>query len=151
MTDTPVQADRGAYVRSLGIEVVEWREGFARITMPIQPVFLNRSGVLHGGLIAILLDTVGGYAGTWCSRPGHVRHAVTVSMTTHFTGQSKAGLLSAVGRHRGGGRNIFFSSAEVLGEDGAMLGFGDGVYRYRKGSHDVAGVPVEEGAAGGLS
>lgn len=149
MSERPLQVHRGAFVRSLDIAIVEWRLGFARITMPIQPVFLNRTGVLHGGLIAVLLDTVGGYAGTWCSRAGHGRQAVTVSMTTHFTGQAKSGLVTAIGRQRGGGRNIFFTSSEVIGEDGAMLGFGDGVYRYRKGSGELEGVPVStEGSPG---
>lgn len=133
--------DIGAFAASLGIDVAEWRDGFARLTMPVQPWHLNRSGVLHGGIVAALIDTACGYAGTWCATPGHVRWAVTLSLTTQFTGQARDGTLTAIGRRRGGGRRIFFASAEVLDGTGAVIGFGDATLRYRSGSDDPAGVP----------
>ena len=133
--------DIGAFGQMLGFRVTEWRDGYVRMEMDVRPEHLNRSGVLHGGIISTLLDTACGYAGTWCTKEGNVRWAVTVSLTTHFTGQARGGTLTTVGRKRGGGRKIFFASAEVLDENGQVLGFGDSVQRYRSGSEDPEGVP----------
>jgi len=133
--------DIGAFGQMLGFRVTEWRDGYVRMEMDVRPEHLNRSGVLHGGIISALLDTACGYAGTWCTKKRHVRWAVTVSLTTHFTGQARGGTLTTVGRKRGGGRKIFFASAEVLDENGQVLGFGDSVQRYRSGSEDPEGVP----------
>jgi len=140
--EAPVNTpDIGAFGQMLGFRVIEWREGFVRMEMDVRPEHLNRSGVLHGGIISALLDTACGYAGTWCTKKGNVRWAVTVSLTTHFTGQARGGTLTTIGRKRGGGRKIFFASAEVLDGNGEVLGFGDSVQRYRSGSEDPEGIP----------
>ncbi|UCH75552.1 MAG: PaaI family thioesterase [Rhodospirillales bacterium] len=141
MDDAVNVPDIGAFGRMLGFRVTEWCDGHVRMEMDIRPEHLNRSGVLHGGIISTLLDTACGYAGTWCGTKGHVRWAVTVSLTTHFTGQARSGTLITIGRKRGGGRKIFFASAEVQDENGQVLGFGDSVQRYRSGSEDPEGIP----------
>lgn len=138
--------DIGAFGQMLGFRVTEWREGFVRMEIDVRPELLNRSGVLHGGIISTLLDTACGYAGTWCAKKGNVRWAVTVSLAAHFTGQTRRGTLTTVGRKRSGGRKIFFASAEVLDESGQVLGFGDSVQRYRSGSEDPEGIPYRPSA-----
>ena len=135
--------DIGAFGRMLGFRIVEWRDGYVRMEMDIRPEHLNRSGVLHGGILSTLLDTACGYTGTWCTKKGNVRWAITVNLTTNFTGQAKNGVITTIGRKRGGGRKIFFASAEVLDENGQILGFGDSVQRYRSGSEDPEGIPYK--------
>lgn len=133
--------DIGAFGRLLGFEIVEWEDGHCRMTMTIRPGHLNRSGVLHGGIVSTLLDTACGYAATWCRKPGHVRWVVSVTLTTHFTGQAREGVLTTIARKRGGGRKIVMASAEVRDAGGSLIGFGDGVVRYRSGSEDPDGIP----------
>ena len=133
--------DIGAFGRSLGFEVPVWEDGYAELVMEVRADHLNRSGVLHGGIVATLIDTACGYAGTWCRRPGHVRWAVTLALTTKYLGQTGMGRVTAVGRRRGGGRQVFFATAEVCDAAGTLIGFGDSTLRYRRGSEDPDGVP----------
>jgi uncharacterized protein (TIGR00369 family) len=135
------QPDIGPFGRSLGFELLEWRDGHVRLEMAVQAHHLNRSGVLHGGIVSTLIDTACGYAGTWCRKPGHVRWAVTLSLTTQFIGQAGLGRLTAIGNKRGGGRKVFFATAEVLDAEGKLIGFGDATQRYRQGSEDADGIP----------
>jgi uncharacterized protein (TIGR00369 family) len=50
--------------RFLGITVAELRDGYARLELPFRPEFIGDAArpALHGGVIATLLDTVGGFA-----------------------------------------------------------------------------------------
>ena len=137
------QPDMGAFGRLLGMEVVAWSEGKATVLLPVRADFLNRSRILHGGILTTLIDTAGGYAGTFCAVPGHVRRALTLSMTTQFIGQASSGTIRAEAVRRGGGRKIFFADVDVSRDDGEPIAFGSGTYRFRSGHDDPAGIPLE--------
>lgn len=145
MTTSPTSPpDMGAFGRHLGMQVVHWQQDEATVLLPIRPEFLNRSQVLHGGILTTLIDTAGGYAGTFCAYPGRVRRAFTLSMTTQFTGQASAGTLRAEARRRGGGRKIFYVDVEIYTDDDRSVAFGSGTYRFRTGHDDPRGVAVED-------
>lgn len=48
--------------RALGIELVEVRAGYARVTMAVRPDFLNGHRICHGGLIFTLADSAFAFA-----------------------------------------------------------------------------------------
>ncbi|MBB5695010.1 PaaI family thioesterase [Muricoccus pecuniae] len=127
----------------IGITVDEWRDGFARLALLVEKRHHNRSGVLHGGVLLSLIDQAGGYAGLFCTVPGHVRRAVTLDLDTRFTGQVTEGRIVAEGRVVTAGRNIFFTRTEVLGPDGTVIAFGSGTHRWRSGSNRPEGVPAD--------
>jgi uncharacterized protein (TIGR00369 family) len=128
----------------------EWRDGYACIGLTLCPKHLNRSSVVHGGVLATLIDHSGAYAGLFCTTPGNRRYATTLSLTTNYVQQRRSGKLLAIGRVQpGGGRQIYYSSCEVRTEAGDLLATGTGVYRYRGGSESVAGVsrpPFSDGS-----
>jgi uncharacterized protein (TIGR00369 family) len=130
----------GGFRDLVGYRLVRWEEGYAEVEMPLDARHRNRTGVLHGGALVTLLDAACGYAGTWCSVPSNARRAFTLSLTSQFI---SAGLIGerivAKARRTGGGRTIFFASAEVLGEDGRLIGRGDGTFRLKRGSETVEG------------
>jgi len=128
----------------LGITVDEWRDGFARLALMVDQKHMNRSGVLHGGVLLSLIDQAGAYAGLFCTVPGNIRRAVTVDLDCRFTGQVTEGRITAEGRVMTSGRNIFFTRTEVFGPDGKMVAYGAGTHRWRGGgSNTVEGVPAD--------
>jgi uncharacterized protein (TIGR00369 family) len=131
-----------AFQQAMRYRLAEWEPEHAVLTLEILPRHLNRSGVVHGGVLATLLDTVGGFAGTYCTVPGNKRGAVTLSLTTTFLSQSSSGTLRAVGRRRGGGRKIFMVTCEVFDDQDKLIAIGEGTYRYRSGGENPEGVPV---------
>ena len=126
----------------IGFRIANWQADYVELLLELQPMHLNRSGVVHGGVLATLIDAAGGFAGCYCSVPGNIRRALTLSMNTQFTGQTKSGVIKAVARRSAGGRKIFFASVEVFSEQGDLIAVGQGTYRYRAGSETPEGSPV---------
>lgn len=146
---TQLLADAPSGFRQLvGYKLTEWSDGAATVTLTIGPRHLNRSGVLHGGVLTTIMDATGGYAGCYCPHKGRVRRSVTVSLTTQFLGQVKKGIITITAKLRGGGKRIFIADAEARDAAGNIIAIGQGVYRYRSGSESTEGVPLEENSGG---
>lgn len=114
----------------LGFRLTEWSDGHAVVEMEVGPHHLNRSGIVHGGVYATLLDTALGYAGVYTGTD-HVRRSLTLSLTTNFTGQVRSGVLRTVARRAAAGRRIFTATGEVIAEDGTVVAIGQGTFRLR--------------------
>ena len=133
----------------LGLELIEWRDGFARVACEAGPRHLNRSGIVHGGVFLAMVDQTGAYAGLYCAVPGNVRRAVTVDLDCRFAGQAGAGRVVAEGRVVSAGRNVFFARTEVFDAGGRLLAFGASTHRWRRGSSGPEGVPADAPVEGG--
>ena len=149
MTNAPPEAADASpapFHDLLGLRLLEWRDGFARVVCETGPQHLNRSGIVHGGVLLAMIDQAASYAGLWCSVPGNVRRAVTLDIDSRFTGQVEAGQrLAAEARIVSRGRNIYFCRTEVFGPDG-LVAFGASTHRYRRGSERTEGVPADSPA-----
>ncbi|WP_290635642.1 PaaI family thioesterase [Aquisalimonas sp.] len=117
----------------MGHQLVEWEKDRAVLELDVQPKHLNRSGVLHGGVLSTLLDAVCGFAGCYADDPAEHRGAITLSLTVSFTGQVNSGRIRAVGRRRAGGRRIYAATGEVFSESGELIALGEGTFRLRSG------------------
>jgi uncharacterized protein (TIGR00369 family) len=142
LADANARYDRG-FAAHLGFEFVEWVPDRATLELEIQAWHLNLAGVLHGGILATLLDIAGAAAGSYCPYPGRIRKAITLSMTTTFTGQASQGVVRAIGRRRAGGRRIFNSTVDIVDADERLLALGEGTYRLRSGCEGPEGVPID--------
>jgi len=117
----------------LGYRQAEWSDGRAVLELELQPHHLNLGGVVHGGVLCTMLDVVCAQAGTYCPEPGVIRKAITLSLTTTFTGQASHGRIRAVGTLRSRGTRIFNSSGEIFDQEGRLLAIGEGTFRLRSG------------------
>ena len=127
----------------VGYRLVEWEEGRARLALDIDDRHMNRSGLLHGGVLTTVMDAAGGYAGTYCTVQGNVRRCVTVSLDAKFLASAAGQRITVDARLVGGGRQLFFADIEVGDDTGLRLAVGHGVYRLRRGSEDLTGVPLD--------
>ena len=141
MTDTPLDPHPAAFHDLLGLRLIEWRDGFARVACAVGPQHGNRSGIVHGGVMLSLIDQAAAYAGLWCSVPGNIRRAVTLDLDCRFTGQVSKGQIVAEGRVMTRGRNVFFCRTEVFDEAGTLVAFGASTHRWRAGSESHEGQP----------
>lgn len=127
----------------VGFTIDEWREDYVCLGLIIEERHRNRSGTVHGGVLATLLDAAGGFAGCFCTVEGNVRKAMTLSLSTNFTGQATDGKIRVIASRKAGGRKIFFVQADVFGEEENLLATAQGTYRYRTGSESPEGMPAE--------
>ncbi|SFU88044.1 PaaI family thioesterase [Halomonas korlensis] len=125
----------------LGIRVVDWQPDQVTLELAVEPHHLNRSGIVHGGVLSTLLDVAMSFSGLHCEAPDQLRKAMTLSLTTTFVGPARQGRLRATGTLRGGGRKTFMASGEVVDSVGRLVALGEGSFRRRSGSEspeDVA-------------
>ncbi len=125
---------QGAFADLVGYRLTAWRDGAAEVGLKVGPRHLNRSGILHGGVLTTMIDAACGYAGCYSEAGAPPRRAFTLSLETHFVAAAEAGCdLTVTARKTGGGRRIFFARAEAHDQDGRLIGQGSGVFRYRGG------------------
>ena len=123
----------------LGIRQVATAPGRCEFRLDVLPRHLNRSGSLHGGAVATLLDAACGYAGLHAedgSAPP--AQAVTVMLTISYLGRVDAGRIRALGRVIGGGRKLYFSTAELIAEDGRLIATAQGSFKRFSAAGDGA-------------
>lgn len=138
------------YHELLGIQVVEWQETHAVLELSIEPGHLNRSGSVHGGVLASMLDSALSLTGLYCETPDTSRQGMTLSLTTTFVGPARQGVLKATGRLRGGGRKTYMASGEIIDEAGNLIAIGEGSFRRRSGSEfppEVSPAFTEQGVS----
>lgn len=118
------------FLQWLGARLVEWGPTDARFELAIAPQHLNRSGVVHGGIYAVLADAACGLSGCHSDDPQHPRKAYTLSLTTTFVGAAARGTLHAHGRLRRRGKRVYFATVEITGDAGELLTLGEGSFLY---------------------
>ena len=125
---------RSGCQNAIGFEVdLSDPDGRARCHLTIRADHLNSQGILHGGIIACMIDNAMGYAAARSFDDSGQSRVHTLSMTTNFVAPAGDGVVHAVGRVSGGGRGTAFTEGELVDESGAVLATATGVYKRVKG------------------
>ena len=115
------------FPKFLGIELEELRQDYARMRLPYRPEFRQPAGVVHGGVIASMLDTVvvpavgGGY--------DEPRQLFTIDIQLRFLAPIVDDDLVAEGWVSHRGRQIVFCDAEVCSGAGVPAATATLVYK----------------------
>jgi len=105
-------------------------DGLARLYLDVADQHTNRHGALHGGIIAMLLDSACGYAGALHLNRESLPNMLSLSFTTQYLAPGRAGQqVIARGDVTGGGRKTLFIAGELWDADGQLLATSTGVYK----------------------
>lgn len=119
--------------RLIGFRMTDWGPDRAGFELPLTAGLMNRYGIPHGGIYAMLLDTVMGYSGCYTGDATARKLAMTLTLNTSFLARPEGKVLFGEGRRVGGGRSTFFAEGEIRDETGVIVARGSGAFRYRKG------------------
>ncbi len=121
----------GGFADLVGYHLVNWEDDVAEVGLTVEKRHLNRSGVMHGGVLTTLIDTACGYCGCYTPEGHTPRRAFTLSLTCNFIGIAQEGQrLVARASRSGGGKSLFFADCEVRDENGRVIGSGQGTFKY---------------------
>jgi len=115
--------------KSLGIRIVEIKQGFALLKMAIRADMLNGHDVCHGGFIFTLADTAFAYA---CNSRNRVSLAQSCSIDFIRPGQAGEELRAEAEERSRQGRTGLYD-VTVCGPDGAALAYFRGRSRSLRG------------------
>lgn len=130
--DPTLREDAYPLQAHLGFALTAWREGWARVELPVTAHLGNRQGLVHGGVHATLLDTAMGYCGCYTGDPARRVMALTLSMTVNYISDTRGLRLIAEAMRTGGGRSTYFASGTLRDDTGTEIATATGVFRYRR-------------------
>lgn len=117
----------------LGVKLVEIRAGFAKLCVPFRPELIGdpRSQALHGGVIALALDSVGGAAAmTTLVSPDD--KLSTIDMRVDYLRPGKPQDFFVEGELARSGNRIIVTRMVAYHEQEELIAEGKGVYNVRR-------------------
>ena len=109
----------GTYLEFLGFRLTAWKEGFARLEMPVRPDHRNTVGYLHGGVIASVLDIAGAVAGSYGIANEFV--SVTINLNCNYMAPHQGDTVIAEGELVRTTTSMFFCQAKLFDPDRNLL------------------------------
>ena len=121
----------GTYLEFLGFRLTEWKQGFARLEMPVRAEHRNTVGFLHGGVIASLLDIAGAVSGSYGMTDEFV--SVTVNLNCNYMSPHRANIAVAEGELIRANKSLFFAQARLLDpEQNRLCATANATYKSRE-------------------
>ena len=109
----------GTYLEFLGFRLTSWKEGFARLEMPVRPDHRNTVGYLHGGVIASLLDIAGAVAGSYGIADEFV--SITINQNCTYMAPHQSDLVIAEGELIRTTTSMFFTQSKLMDPERNLL------------------------------
>lgn len=107
--------DTVPFAKLLGIELDDVSRGTATLGINVRDELKQNHGMVHGGVIASLIDTATAFAIISLLAPGE--RVTTVDLTITYLRPLTEGRVTAVAKVLRAGRRLLVVSAEVFGKD----------------------------------
>lgn len=115
--------NRSAFPALLSMELTDIGAGFAVFELEIEKKHMQLSGVVHGGVLASLIDTVAFWA-VYYGIEDPEAWLVSVDLKLNYLAPAAAGKLFSRGRQIKIGRRLCYADAEVFDAGGKILAHG---------------------------
>ena len=106
-------------INHFGFQLVKAERGRAVFVMPVSDLHKQIHRVVHGGVLAMLADTAGGFASFLAAPPGS--RVVTIEMKINFLEAVERGPLKADARVLRIGRTTSVVDCDVTDQDGRLV------------------------------
>ena len=106
------------FAQLLGLELCEIERGTATLRLLVRDDLKQNKGLLHGGVIASLIDTAAAFAAVTLLEPG--QSTTTVDLTVHYLRPLTEGQATAQARVLRSGRRMLVISVDVFDETEAL-------------------------------
>lgn len=114
----------------IGYRPAYLEDGTCEVLLDLEARHLNRAGVLHGGIVATLLDVASGVTAGASFDPDAPTDVVTISLTLNYIASGTAGdQVRARAQVTGGGRSTLHVAGELRSGGGRLLATSVGVFR----------------------
>jgi uncharacterized protein (TIGR00369 family) len=103
------------FAHFLGIELGEVTHGAATLHITVRDELRQNNGVIHGGVVASLVDTAAAFAILTLLKPDET--TTTIDLTIHYLRPLLRGRVTAKAQVVRAGRRVLVISIEVFNED----------------------------------
>lgn len=110
----------------MGISLVSIDAGESELRLDLERHHLNPGGIVHGGVLATLLDASIGLA--LRSMIGMTTDHVTIELDVHYLAPARSGYLIGRGRALRAGGRVSYGEAEVFSDEGKLLAKGSATF-----------------------
>jgi uncharacterized protein (TIGR00369 family) len=111
-----------AFASWMGITLVGIGDGESELRLDLEPHHLNPGGIVHGGVLATLLDGCIGLA--LRTKLGLDSEHVTIDLNVHYLAPARAGSLTGRGKAVRTGGRISYGEAQLFTDDGTLVARG---------------------------
>ncbi|WP_456387182.1 PaaI family thioesterase [Profundibacter sp.] len=113
----------------IGYELEAEADTFGLCHLDVGPQHLNTQGIVHGGILTVLMDTASGVTTRLSIDPATLPPVMTVSLTVNYLAPALIGRITARGKIIGGGRKMIFAEATLTNAAGDVLATSSGVFK----------------------
>jgi acyl-CoA thioesterase len=110
----------------MGMTLSRIDDGESELRLDVQPHHLNPGGIVHGGVLATILDAAIGLA--LRSKLGMVTEHVTIELDVHYLSPARTGALVARGRAVRVGGRVSYGEADLFADDGRLVAKGTATF-----------------------
>lgn len=107
------------FARLVGLELGDMERGAATLHLSVRDELKQNKGLVHGGVIATLIDTAAAFAAITLLEPE--QSTTTIDLTIHYLRPLTAGRATAHARLLRAGRRILVISVDILDETEALV------------------------------
>ena len=124
-TDLPYD-DNSPFLNFVGVEIGDSENGFGRVSLSVQPHHLQAAEQVHGGLLAVLVDTALFRAVRSLLRKG--QRTTTIELKVNFLEGTNSGRLTATANVVSNVDKLMVGEVEVANDEGRLVAQGLGTF-----------------------